>query len=381
MITVERLVDAGTFAHVSRTDTTPYELSIDAVMINGALYSSKPPTYPMVMAAQGWVISQLSGKSFYDGQRSQFRLLTLINQVIPYSIMLFLVWCLTWLYTQKRETLIAVMLALSIGSLAYGYAVTINNHVLSAVCFTIAFVLTWLACYRKYQPLWLYLLTGFLIGYGGANDFTGLGFTAVIGLFLLQSNWKKAFLAGAVAIIPLAVTEAYYYVQTGSLLPVYLQNELYHYPGSIWNNPEGLDKLNDLRWLYFFNITFGHHGLFSLTPLLLLGVAGLWTMLRDKTTIGRPLMWGMTVAFLMTFVYVLWRTNNYGGTTIGIRWCIVGMPFLAWAGWRVYSKLSTSISGRIVFLILLILSAIPVLQALYWEAFIPSYLERWMLGN
>lgn len=383
MITVERLVEKGTFAHVAPGDTTPFNTSIDAIMIEGKLYSSKPPTYPMLMAGQAWLIRQVSGKSFYEGQKTQFRLLTLINQVIPYSVMMFLVWCLTWLHTQRRETLIAVMLAISIGSLAYGYAVTINNHALSAVCFTSAFVLTWLAYYRNYQPVWLYLVTGFLIGYGGANDLTALGFTAVLGLFLLLSNWKKALLAAVMALIPLVATEIYYFIMSGSPLPFYMQENLYDYAGSAWNGMGELDLNNqerDAKWLYLFHITLGHHGIFSLSPILILGVVGVWRLLKNKSAPGRALIAGMTIAFTLTFLYVLLRTYNYGGYCIGIRWCIVGMPFLAWAGWPVYERLMDRVVGKLIIGLLILLSAIPVIQALYWEAFIISVYEKWMSG-
>ena len=64
IITVERIVDAGTMAHQTPNDTTPFPLSADAVKIGDNIYSSKPPTYSFIMAGQAYLLKLFTGKSY-----------------------------------------------------------------------------------------------------------------------------------------------------------------------------------------------------------------------------------------------------------------------------------------------------------------------------
>ena len=93
LITVERLVDAGTWAHSSPTDSTPFALSIDRIKIGDSFYSSKPPLYPLIMAGEVYLIKKITGMAFYLHKKTYIRILTLLNQVLLYSLMLI---CALW---------------------------------------------------------------------------------------------------------------------------------------------------------------------------------------------------------------------------------------------------------------------------------------------
>ena len=79
------------------------------------------------------------------------------------------------------------------------------------------------------------------------------------------------------------------YAAFGQFRPVYEEfgTKSYNYEGSYWNTPLEMDYLNvpreDGRFqesyqLYLFHMTFGHHGVFSLSPIFLLAAIG---VLRD----------------------------------------------------------------------------------------------------
>ncbi|MEO1171664.1 MAG: hypothetical protein AAFX94_06390, partial [Myxococcota bacterium] len=85
LITVERLVDAGTFAH----DDTQFTESADSVMIDGKRYSSKQPTFTLVLAALAWPVSALTGAAVYTHQRAYLHWLVLCHQVLPYIVLLW----------------------------------------------------------------------------------------------------------------------------------------------------------------------------------------------------------------------------------------------------------------------------------------------------
>lgn len=74
LITVERLVDAGTWAHSSPTDSTPFALSIDRIKIGDSFYSSKPPLYPLIMAGEVYLIKKITGMAFYLHKKTYIRI-------------------------------------------------------------------------------------------------------------------------------------------------------------------------------------------------------------------------------------------------------------------------------------------------------------------
>lgn len=381
IITVERLVERGTLAHVAPGDTTPFALSIDAAMVDGKLYSSKPPNYPYLMAAQAWLMQQLTGLSFYPHRKDYIRMLTIVNQVLPYTLLLLLLLLFARYYTDKRFVLLFLLLMASVGSLVFGYAVTINNHTPAAIGFFIAFFLVWLIVYQGRSAWWYYALFGGIASYAASIDLPGGAIALVLWLFLLRHSWKGALLAGLVALVPIVSTFGTYYYLTGSYKPFYLQFALYKYAGSYWNNPEALDAHQIPKWRYAFHTLFGHNGLFSLTPVLLLGLWGYIRVLpRQKWHVGRLLL-GIAPALVLILLFVIFRSGNYGGYCVGSRWLIITMPFLWLAGIPVLEQMSNSLRGRLIAVALLLLSLPVVGFTLYWEAFVRSFVEKWFIGT
>lgn len=381
IITVERLVEKGTMAHVAPGDTTPFELSIDAAMVEGKIYSSKPPNYPFVMAAQAWVMRQLTGLTFYPHRKDYIRMLTIVNQVLPYTFMLLLLLLFTRYYTTDRFTLIFILLMASVGSLVYGYAVTINNHTPAAIGFFVAFFLAWLILQQGRTTWWYYALFGLIASYSATIDLPGVAIAGVLWLLLLRHSWKGALIASLVALIPIATTLGTYYAITGTVKPFYMQFELYKYAGSYWNEPEALDARVVPKWQYAFHNLFGHNGLFSLTPVLLIGLWGyLWAIPKRKWEVSHLLLW-IAPALVMILLFVIFRTGNYGGFCVGSRWLIIVMPFLWLASIPVLEKAGQTIQGRLSAVLLLILSLPIVGYTLYWDAFVRSFVEQWFLGQ
>ena len=80
------------------------------------------------------------------------------------------------------------------------------------------------------------------------------------------------------------------YLALGEVLPAYAKfgSEWYKYPGSHWLEETGKIKggidfarFKETKAEYAFHLLFGHHGLFSLTPVMLLSLAGmLWGAAR-----------------------------------------------------------------------------------------------------
>jgi hypothetical protein len=103
----------------------------------------------------------------------------------------------------------------------------------------------------------------------------------------------------------------------------------YDYPGSYWiTERRGVDRGEPSRGMYLFQLTFGHHGLFSLTPLWLLTLAGGYFAVRDRGTLA----WIAAITAALLVICVAFYVSrplidrNYGGVSCTFRWLIWQIP-------------------------------------------------------
>ena len=103
----------------------------------------------------------------------------------------------------------------------------------------------------------------------------------------------------------------------------------------------GVDQGEPSKLVYLSQMTFGHHGLFSLTPLWLLVPIGLVVGVMRGSPESRRLVLAITVASVVCFLFYLNRPlidRNYGGVSVCFRWLlwfaplwlVVATPVMAW---------------------------------------------------
>jgi hypothetical protein len=155
----------------------------------------------------------------------------------------------------------------------------------------------------------------------------------------------------------------------------------YDYPGSYWRpeNLRGIDRGESSPWTYALHVLIGHHGLFSLTPIWLLSVAGCYRWLRPRgrdhlllsneqaPSAGEPAQpaW-LDVRFVLaattliiTVVVVGFYLSrpqidrNYGGGTSCLRWLLWLAPLWLLTLLPAVDRLSRSWWGRGLMLVLL----------------------------
>jgi hypothetical protein len=172
----------------------------------------------------------------------------------------------------------------------------------------------------------------------------------------------------------------------------------YSYEGSYWLKPApgqvktGIDwaRQHETRADYAFNVLIGHHGLFSLTPIWLLSVVGMVAVLgglwsgrppagppangqtpeRGRQHLLRPLLFpssGLTLVRVLTLVltvvvvgFYLYKSDNYGGWTSGLRWLMWLSPLWLLTMLPVADRLGTTRAGRWMAYILLAFSVLSV---------------------
>jgi hypothetical protein len=104
----------------------------------------------------------------------------------------------------------------------------------------------------------------------------------------------------------------------------------YEYERSYWyGRKTGVDLGEPSRANYAFQVTFGHHGVFSLTPVWLLSLLGLayWLASRDARMRGFAFMViTLTAVCLAFYIARPLKDRNYAGVCCGFRWMFWFIP-------------------------------------------------------
>ena len=140
----------------------------------------------------------------------------------------------------------------------------------------------------------------------------------------------------------------------------------YEYPGSYWlasnaDNRSVVDRGEEDQLAYAFHILIGHHGIFSLTPIWILSLAGMISLcfathLRMRWFGVASIM--ISVAVIAFYIRRPEIDRNYGGVSSGLRWAFWLIPMwlvcmLPIADWLGQSKV-----GRFFCLFLLAVSVV-----------------------
>lgn len=161
-----------------------------------------------------------------------------------------------------------------------------------------------------------------------------------------------------------------------------------------------------MAW-YAFNVLVGHHGIFSLTPIWLLVIPGVWWMLEGSTKVAGAagdaeapgvaecpsqchtdigesdamrrlavLIGAVSVVVIVFYLYfVRHEDRNYGGVTCGFRWVIWLTPLWLWAALPAADWMAMTNARRRTGYVLL---AISVFSASYavWSPSISPWLSE-----
>ena len=346
--TVYSLVDEGTW-HIDRIDAVSTWTTIDKVRHNGHFYSSKPPLLPAIVAGVYWCVQKTTaemGLSEGDGWRlydqtkggkhtkEVTRTILIIVNVIPMVIAWLLINRMLVRYADGRYAKRLILIAAVFATPMTSFLPVLNNHVVAAcaIVFALSPALAILVDDRR-SP-WLFILAGFFAAFACVNELPALSFLGLLGLFLLKRDPKRTLMFFApAALIPIAASIGMTYWQTGGWKPFYFfyGTEKYEYVfegrPSYWLHPRGFDKNADDFATYLLHCTFGHHGVFSLTPLFLLMIPA-WIAPGLTKPAYRSLVWMTAILTLVVFGFYLGRPQNYnyGGNSSYLRWLIWLIP-------------------------------------------------------
>jgi hypothetical protein len=380
--------------------------TVDKVLRPDSLefYSTKPPLLTLLAAGEYWLLKTVLGWSIVADRNCVVRTIVwtmnvplLVAYLVALAVLLE-----RWGTTDWGR--IYVLVAACFATMLTPFLVTFNNHTV-ATCTTLLAVAAAVRILspRGEPPGWgSFALAGLLAGFTACTEFPAAALAG--GLFLLlavRTPWRT--LAGFVpaALIPVAVLLGANYAELGRWVPAYSEvgGPWYAYEGSTWQVIPGHIKrsIDFAPWRgetkagYAFHLLVGHHGWFSLTPIHFLGLAGMvlgaWRLRRGGKSVpeGSPPLWAELAAAslaLSTVVigFYLVETHNYGGITSGPRWLMWLTPLWLLAMLPVADRLSQRRGGRVLVIVLLMLS---VLSASYpsWNPWRHPWIYDWMEAN
>ena len=398
-LAIRALVEHGTYEIDQVLDRNVWN-TIDMVQHRGRdgelhLYSSKPPLLYTLLAGEYWLIHRTTGMTLGSHPYVVGRIMLMTINILPLAIMFVVVAKLAERFGTTDWGRLFVVASACLGTLLVPFAIVLNNHIVAAVSASLAlyaFVRIW--CDGESRTRY-YAIAGLFAAFTAANELPALAFLALIAVGLWtrdRHGWLQGFLPAAMLVV--VAFFATNYAAHGCLTPPYMHKSsddpeenwyMYTYTiegverESYWQNRVGIDRGEPSKWVYAFHVLIGHHGVFSLTPVWLLSLAGIWLWLRSDDPQKRLLAISIAaLTIIVLFFYIALRPQvdrNYGGMCCGFRWMFWFAPLWLLAMLPAADWISRSRAGRATALVLL---AIAVFSTSYptWNPWTHPWLYR-----
>jgi hypothetical protein len=238
---------------------------------------------------------------------------------------------------QKDRRLLVVILG--IGTLVFSYSIVFNSHNITVSLLFISFYFI-LKSKSFGAPLKKDIfLIGFLSSLAATISPPSGGIFFILFFAYIIENYKKwdftfAYLLGS--LLPLALYLVLNFRITGDIKPINMHPEFYNYPGSFFDGSSFEKTLSGTTYhknigyflQYAFHCLFGKRGLFVYSPMLIFAFTGLLGVLRNKENNFRKECLVGFLGCMLSIVYFLVFSVNYGGDCFGVRWFIEITPLL-----------------------------------------------------
>jgi hypothetical protein len=334
---------------------------------DGHFYSSKPPVLTIILAG---VLKpfHLLGAEFQFAEPEAARPTVLLTWLVIGSATAYA------FYTFRRkvgrfiggvEGDLVTVLALG-GTLFLSYSATMNHHTFTAALVLLSFFLLGMDEGLKELSARRVATAGFLMGLAAVVDIGpgfifSIAFALYIALFL--HSWRGLLLFGLGSLPPLGLHCLVQYETFGTILPVQMLAGTKDYPGSYWHAPLEPDSWVIPRSRYWVLTLFSMRGLLVVSPILLVGAAGLIGTIRrairaagaPEADAAGPAYAAVTVLFGVVFLVIYYSfvaEANFCGSCFGMRWYIGFTPLLSFYAASEYAQWRQSARFRAIFYML-----------------------------
>jgi hypothetical protein len=403
-MTIRSLVEHGTY-EIDKIVGEPTWDTIDMVQHRGRdgelhLYSSKPPILATLLAGEYWLIHRITGATLADHPYEIGRFMLVTANILPLVLIYVLIARLVERFGTSDWGRIFVMAGATLGTFLNTFAVVLNNHILGAVSAAVT-VYCLVRIAADGERRWRYfVLAGLAAAFTVASELPALVFLSLVGLLLLWHAPKETL----IAFVPgVALVAAAFFgtnlIAHDSWRPPYdhrsatnPNDNWYHYTYTVdgkeresyWKNRQGIDRGEPTKAKYALHVLVGHHGIFSLTPMWLLSLAGMFMWLGSADPRRRELAALILITSVVCLVFFIgFRSQddrNYGGMTSGFRWMFWCAPLWLVMMIPAADRLARSRAGMALAIVLLSFS---VLSASYptWNPWTHPWLYNWLLWS
>jgi len=324
---VESLVERGTWI----IDDSPLEeLTWDKARYRGHFYSEKPPVLQALTAVPYWVLHRgfgigLSAAECPVRASCGYAWLTFLMVGLPSAAMLGLFYWTVSRWAASAAWAAAATACLGLATPIWPYSLVFNNHVPAAAALFASFALILPPEPVSGRRLFVAgLLGGLAASFDMPAAVPALGLAALVA----RRGGRALALFALGGAVPALATAVFDLQITGSILPAYFRPEGYDYPGSRFPPKfAGHDDLDDV-WGYAFRGLVGDRGVFSTSPVLLWGVAGLGVVLRRRGHALRLAAASVALGVGVEALYVLTGTAGHGGKSYGERFLVATVPIV-----------------------------------------------------
>lgn len=338
-------------------------------------FSSKPPLFTCLAAGEYWLLNKSLGLTLRNPDHRWPIICTILVtfNVLPLIVLLLLLSRLLEEYGTTDWGRLFVFASACFGTFLTTFAVTLNNHTPAACCAMFA-VYPLLrgrssSSLTPFTPKEL-VLSGFFASLAACFDLPSAALGGAIALVVALRSWRGLLWFVPAALIPAGAFLATNYAAVDMIEPVYSKvgTSWYEYQDSHWAkakvnpNQKGIDFAREPKSVYAFHMLFGHHGVFSLTPIWLLALAGMIAQARGPTVTARAFGILMLLITAVVVGFYVVSTNNYEGWTSGPRWQFWLTPLFLIAMIPIADTLGQSCKGRMLAYLLL---AIAVFSAAF----------------
>ena len=311
--------------------------TIDKSFYNGHYYSDKAigtSLLGVIFYAPMYWLMKLT--SFELDLRQIKYILTFLVIGLPSAITGCLLYILCETISKSKMKAFVATLSVMLGTMCLPFSAIFFGHQLAAAFLFSGFFLIFQLRLKpdlKNKPLYLFWI-GFLLGCAFLVEFTTLVVILPLVTYcvfmLLEKkspvrNFKKLFLPTLGGLIPLAILMIYNLRIFGSPFTIGYEHLGNEFQASM---SQGLMGINWPRLLVLYYLTFHPaQGLFWQSPVLLMGLVGIYYMITDKQ------YWIEALVIVFSSVFYLLLNSGYfmwwGGASFGPRHLIPMLPFLA----------------------------------------------------
>lgn len=372
--TVWSLIERGTY-QIDEIDGYRRFSTIDKVRHRSSdsepwhFYSSKPPLLSTLVAGLYWVERHTIGLGLFGHTHFVTRLLLVFVNLLPMAAALVSLQRCLLLVRADQVTRMFILATAGFGSMLNPYICTLNNHTPAAI--SVLFCLTALVRMavsnssptgqpRRRDFIWL----GFCAALSCCFELPAALFSVCCFFYACRSGVRRTLTWFVpAAMIPLIAFFLTNWICTGGLKPFYAfygtEKYVYTHNGvpSYWSQPRGMDANGEPWPVYLFHCILGHHGILSLSPVLMLTLAGWFRAGSRGNVVARSgqsdqsggltsdargdqtsdchtagflpgpllfMLWLGPLLTVMTLGFYLTRTANYnyGGNSVALRWML-----------------------------------------------------------